>query len=157
MQFFSEKYLLNKSLNTETPGNMSTYKNLEIYQLAFNLAIKVYRLNVTLPVAALLNQGNKLRWTSLKMKDLIAEGFSGRKGTEEMVRLLNLVSSLNLEVVSLLKKIKSGNGENKQIAELIKSYRMLGRKVEEHLESLQSEKTDYRIPFPESIMMELAG
>ena len=136
---------------------MSTYKNLEIYQTAFNLAIKVYRLNVTLPVTALLNQGNKLRWTSLKMKDLIAEGFSGRKETDAIIKLLNLVINLNLEVISLLKKIKTNNAGNKQIHDLIKSYRQLGRKLEEHLESLQSEKVDYKIRFPESIIMDLAG
>ena len=67
---------------------MSTYKNLEIYQAAFNLAIKTYRLNVSLPVTALLHQGNKLRWTSLKIKDLIAEGFSGKKSDEEIIESL---------------------------------------------------------------------
>lgn len=136
---------------------MSTYKNLEIYQTAFNLAIKVYRLNVTLHVTALLNQGNKLRWTSLKMKDLIAEGFSGRKETDAITKSLNLVLNLNLEVISLLQKIKTNNAGNKQIADLIKAYHQLGLKLEEHIESLQSEKTEYRIRFPESIIMDLAG
>ena len=136
---------------------MSTYKNLEIYQLAFNLAIKVYRLNITLPVTALLNQGNKLRWTSLKMKDLIAEGFSGKKETDEMVKILNIVINLNHEVVSLLRKIRSNNTGNIQIPDLIKSYNQLGRKAEEHIESLNSEKTEYRIRFPESVLMETAG
>ena len=136
---------------------MSTYKNLEIYQLAFNLAIKVYRLNITLPVTALLNQGNKLRWTSLKMKDLIAEGFSGKKETDEMVKILNIVINLNHEVVSLLRKIRSNNTGNIQIPDLIKSYNQLGRKAEEHIGSLSSEKTEYRIRFPESVLMETAG
>ena len=136
---------------------MNTYKNLEIYQMAFNLAIKVYCLNVILPVTALLNQGNKLRWTSLKMKDLIAEGFSGQKESEEMIRILNNVISLNLEVVSLLKKVRTHNSGNRQIPELIKAYRELGRKAEEHMVSLQSEKAEYRIRFPESYIMDKAG
>ena len=136
---------------------MSTYKNLEIYQMAFNLAIKIYRLNVTLPVTALLNQGNKLRWTSLKMKDLIAEGFSGRRNSEEMVRILNSIIALNEEVVSLLKKIKTHNTDNRQIPELIKSYRDLGRKTAEHIGALQSEKAEYRIRFPESFLLDKAG
>jgi len=136
---------------------MNTYKNLAIYQLAFNLAIKVYRLNVTLSVTALLNQGNRLRWTSLKMKDLLAEGFSGKKETDEMVSILNTVINLNHEVVSLLKKIRSNNTGNVQIPDLIKSYTQLGRKAEEHIGSLDSEKTEYRIPFPESVLLEMAG
>ena len=136
---------------------MTTYKNLEIYQMAFNLAIKVYRLNVTLPVTALLNQGNRLRWTSLRMKDLIAEGFSGRKGTEEIVRTLTIIASLNLEVIGLLKKIRAHNTSFRQVPELIRGYRDLGQKVESHIAELQSEQTEYRIRFPESYLMDKAG
>ena len=136
---------------------MNTYKNLEIYQMAFNLAIKVYRLNVTLPVTALLNQGNKLRWTSLKMKDLIAEGFSGQKNTEEMLRYLFIIVNMNQEVVTLLKKISTHNSNNRQLSELIKSYQDLGQKAKDHITSLQQEKAEYRIPFSESYMMDKAG
>ena len=136
---------------------MNTYKNLEIYKMAFNLAIKVYRLNVTLPVTALLNQGNTLRWTSLKMKDLIAEGFSGRKQTDEMIRILYIIVKLNTEIVTLLKKIRKHNNGNKQLPELIKSYQELGNKAEEHITSLQSEKSGYRISFPETYLMDKAG
>lgn len=136
---------------------MNNYKNLEIYQMAFNLAIKIYRLNIILPVTALLNQGNKLRWTSLKMKDLIAEGFSGRKETDEIIRILTVFVNMNGEVVALLKKIRKHNTGNRQIPELINSYKELGQKAEEHIVSLQSEKSEYRIRFPESMLMDLAG
>ncbi len=135
---------------------MSTYKNLEIYQAAFNLAIKTYRLNVSLPVTALLHQGNKLRWTSLKIKDLIAEGFSGKKSDEEIIKILTIIKSLNDEVLLLLKKIKSGNN-NKQIPELIKGYKQLGQKAESCISTLNNEKSDYVIPFQESVMMDLAA
>lgn len=136
---------------------MNTYKNLEIYQSSFNLAIKIYRLNVSLSVNALLNQGNKLRWTSLKIKDFIAEGFSNEKSDEEKIRTLNIVKSLSLEVMSLLKKIKSNNASNKQIPELIKNYKQLGKKTEEYIESLQNSKSGYIIPFEENRVMEMAG
>lgn len=136
---------------------MNTYKNLPLYQMAFNLAIKVYRLNITLPVTALLNQGNKLRWKSLRMKDLLAEGFSGSKDTDEMIRQLTLVSRLNQEVIALLKKIGSHNTTNKQIPELINGYKQLGKKAEEHIQSLHNEKTEHRISFPETMLMDLAG
>ena len=136
---------------------MNTYKNLEIYQSSFNLAVKIYRLNVSLSVNALLNQGNKLRWTSLKIKDFIAEGFSYEKSDEEKIKTLTIVKSLSQEVISLLKRIKSNNSTNKQIPELINSYKQLNRKAEEYIESLQNTKTGYIIPFEESRVMEMAG
>lgn len=125
--------------------------------MAFNLAIKIYRINVTLPVSALLNQGNRLRWTSLKIKDIIAEGFSGNKDESELLRSLNLINKLNDEVLILLKKIRSGNATNNQIPELIKSYKQLKRKTEDHIYSLQSDKSDYIIPFTENVILEMAG
>ena len=136
---------------------MNTYKNLEIYQSSFNLAIKIYRLNISLPVNALLNQGNKLRWTSLKIKDFIAEGFSNENPDEEKIRTLTIVRNLSLEVISLLKRIKSNNSGNKQIPELIKSYKQLSMKAEEYIEILQNTKSGYIIPFEESRVMEMAG
>ncbi|MEZ5083418.1 MAG: four helix bundle protein [Bacteroidales bacterium] len=136
---------------------MSTYKNLEIYQSSFNLAVKIYRLNVSLSVNALLNQGNKLRWISLKIKDFIAEGFSYEKSDEERIRTLTIVRNLSLEVISLLKRIKSNNSGNKQIPELIKSYKQLSMKAEEYIEILQNTKSGYIIPFEESRVMEMAG
>ena len=86
---------------------MSAYKNLEIYQSAFNLAIKVYRMNIMLPVNALLNQGNRLRWASLLIKDLIAEAYTGIKSEKEVVRNLTLAETSTEEVIKLLKKIRA--------------------------------------------------
>ena len=50
---------------------MATYKNLEIYNLAFNLAMKVYKLNIMIPERLLLKYGNPLRRISFMIKDLI--------------------------------------------------------------------------------------
>ena len=83
---------------------MSAYKNLEIYQSAFNLAIKVYRMNIMLPVNALLNQGNRLRWASLLIKDLIAEAYTGIKSEKEVVRNLTLAETSTEEVIKLLQE-----------------------------------------------------
>ena len=91
------------------------------------------------------------------MKDLIAEGFSGRKGTEEAIRTLTIITSLNQEVIGLLKKIRTHNTSIRQVPELIKGYRELGQKAESHIAELQRERSEYRIRFPESYLMDKAG
>ena len=135
---------------------MSAYKHLEIYQSAFNLAIKIYRLNVTLSVSALLNQGNRLRWASLRIKDLIAEAYTGIKSEKEIVRNLSLAETSCEDVIGLLKKIRSNNENLKQLPELIKSYKSLKRKIGSTLQKIQDDKNTYVLPFPENMVMEVA-
>jgi hypothetical protein len=136
---------------------MNTYKNLALYQLAFNLSVKVYRMNVTLPATALLHQGNKLRWTSLKIKDLIAEGFSGIASPELSDKNLESVVRLSREAAILLKGIHPSQSQRKLVNDLAEGYVQLGRKAEEHRKTFQTEKTEYRIRFPESFLMDKAG
>ena len=135
---------------------MSAYKNLEIYQSAFNLAIKIYRLNVTLSVNALLNQGNRLRWASLRIKDLISEAYTGVKSEKEIVRNLTLAGASCEEVIGLLKKIMASNENLKQLPELIKNYKSLKRKIGSTIQKIQNDKNSYAIPFPDSLVMEVA-
>ena len=74
-----------------------------------------------------------------------------------MIRIPYIIVKLNTEIVTLLKKIRKHNNGNKQLPELIKSYQELGNKAEEHITSLQSEKSGYRISFPETYLMDKAG
>ena len=136
---------------------MNTYKNLEIYQTAFNLAIQVYRLNLMLSAHDLQSHGNKLRWISLRIKDMIAESFSRSNDDKEYIRALSVIEKQNNEVLILLKKIRKGNSQNRQIPELIRSYGKLKNKIGEHIQNLNTEKHDYVIQFPESVMMDMAG
>jgi four helix bundle protein len=135
---------------------MSAYKNLEIYQTAFNLAIKVYRLNVTLSAKELQNQGNKLRWSSLKIKDMIAEAHTGVKEKGMLLKDLTGAMIHCDEVITLLKKIGLNGPKNKQMADLAKNYKSLKRKMESHIRKIREENTESLLQFPESKMNELA-
>lgn len=136
---------------------MNNYKNLEIYQSAFNLAIQVYRLNVMLRVQDLLNQGTRLRSLSLRIKDMIAEGFSRYENKDDLIRSLSIIEKQNDEILILLRKIRKQNPMNKQLTELVKNYGKLKNKIENHIQQLANEESEYIIPFPESVMMEMAG
>ena len=51
---------------------MSSYKDLEIYQLAFELSIKVHHASIKLPKFELYEQGSQIRRSSKRIKDTIA-------------------------------------------------------------------------------------
>ncbi len=57
---------------------MSNYKKLEIYNIAFELSIKVHKLSLSLPRFELFEQGSQIRRSSKSIKDQIAEGYGRR-------------------------------------------------------------------------------
>jgi four helix bundle protein len=134
---------------------MKAYKNLDIYQMAFNLAIKVYRLNMTLSAKDLQNQGNKLRWSSLKIKDMIAEAHIGIKNKTSLLKDLTTALIHCDDVIALLKKIGHNNPGNKQITGLIKNYKSLKRKMEGHIRKIREENSESLLQFPENKFNEL--
>ena len=52
---------------------MSNYKDLEIYRLAYDLAIKVHQMSLKLPSYELYEQGSQVRRSTKSIKDAIAE------------------------------------------------------------------------------------
>jgi len=52
---------------------MSSYKDLEIFQLAFDLAIKIHHASLKLPKFELFEQGSQIRRSSKSVKDNIVE------------------------------------------------------------------------------------
>lgn len=136
---------------------MATYKNSELYQLAFNLAIKVYKLNVMLPLSGLLHQGSRLRWISLQIKDMISESYASNSDAKKQLRNLNQTDKLIQDLLISLKKIGAVNASNKQIPILMSDYMLLSRKVKEQSNLLQPYYSEYIIPFTENRVMDMAG
>ena len=121
---------------------MNTYKNLEIYQVAFNLSIKIYRLNMTLPRYIFLKQGNRLRWSSVKIKDLIIEGCSKSNSEKDFIRFLTIATTLCNEIILQLKKINTSNYGKKSVHYLIINYRNLKKKIENTIENIEKKEDE---------------
>ena len=54
---------------------MKSYKDLDIYNIAFELAKRVHLASLALPQFELYEQGGQIRRSSKSIKDQIAEGF----------------------------------------------------------------------------------
>jgi four helix bundle protein len=52
---------------------MKSYRDLEIYQMAYHLALEVHDLTMTLPKYEMYEQGSQIRRSSKSIKDNIAE------------------------------------------------------------------------------------
>ena len=131
---------------------MRTYKNLEIYQLSFNLSIKIYRLNMTLPKYIFLKQGNWLRWSSVKIKDLIIEGCSNENNEKDFIRFLTIAATLCNEVILQLKKINTSHYGKKSVHDLIINYRNLKKKIENTIENIEKREDELVLwPLPPAL------
>ena len=70
--------------------NMSGYKELEIYQIAFELSIEVHHLSLKLPKFEIFEQGSQIRRSSKSVKDTISEGYGRRRYKAEYIKYLGM-------------------------------------------------------------------
>ena len=79
---------------------MKSYKDLEIYQMAYKLAIEVHKMTMKLPNYELYEQGSQVRKSSKSIKDTIAEGFGRRRYKNEFIRFLIFAQASCDEAIS---------------------------------------------------------
>jgi four helix bundle protein len=116
---------------------MNSYKDMEIYKLAFDLAIKVYIINMALPRHELIREGNALRRTSVGIKDMIAEGCSSGKNSAGFSQTLYQSSISCDETINLLRKIKKIHFRERMINEIIRNYISLKNKILQEIDSIE--------------------
>lgn len=116
---------------------MSSFKDLEIYQLAFDLAIKVHFTSLKLPKFELYEQGSQIRRSSKGVKDTIAEGYGRRKYKAEYIRYLIFAQASCDETCSHLEMIINTHPESKEFPELLEPYNILGKKINNYIQYVE--------------------
>lgn len=117
---------------------MKSYRDLEIYQLAYQLAIEVHRMTMKLPDYELYEQGSQVRRSSKRIKDTIAEGYGRRRYKNEFIRYLIFAHASCDEATSQLNMISDINYPNKPLNELISQYENLGRKINKFIQYVEN-------------------
>ncbi|QHI35233.1 hypothetical protein IMCC3317_05790 [Kordia antarctica] len=84
---------------------MKSYKDLDVYNTAFNLAIKVHKMSLELPKYELYEQGSQIRRSSKSIKDNIVEGYGRRKYKADFIKFLVYAHASLLECLSQLQMI----------------------------------------------------
>lgn len=108
---------------------MKNYKDLEIYNLAYSLAIEVHKMTLKLPNYELYEQGSQVRRSSKSIKDNIAEGFGRRRYKTEFIRYLIFAHSSCDETISQLTMINELHFQDNPIINLINKYDSLGARI----------------------------
>lgn len=117
---------------------MKSYKDLEIYQMAYKLAIEIHKMTMQLPKYELYEQGSQIRRSSKRIKDTIAEGFGRRRYKDEFIRFLIFAHSSCDETLSQLNMISDIYFANEPLNNLLNEYDKLGRKINKFIQYVEN-------------------
>jgi four helix bundle protein len=117
---------------------MSSYKDLEIYQIAFVLAKSVHIASLKLPSFELYEQGSQIRRSSKSVKDQIAEGYGRRRYKPEYIKFLIYAQSSCDETTSQLAMIQDLYSDILDFHTLLPEYENLGKKINRYIQYVET-------------------
>ena len=117
---------------------MKSYKDLEIYQLAYRLAIDIHQMSLTLPKHELFEQGSQIRRASKSIKDNIAEGYGRKRYRDDFVKFLTYAQSSCDEVTSQLSMISDLYFREEPLTKLMEDYDILGKKINKFIQYVEN-------------------
>jgi len=115
-----------------------SYKNLEIYTIAYDLALEVHKISLKLPKYELYEQGSQIRRSSKSIKDNIAEGYGRRRYKNEFIRFLIFAHASCDETISQLNMISDIYYPENRLTELIDNYDLLGGKINRFIQYVET-------------------
>ena len=115
-----------------------SYLDLEIYKVAYKLAVEVHYLRLQLPKYELYEQGSQIRRSSKRIKDTIAEGFGRRRYKVEFIRYLIFAQASCDEVLSQLNMISDIHFPEEPLIDLINRYEHLGKMINKFIQYVEN-------------------
>jgi four helix bundle protein len=119
---------------------MKNYKDLEIFQLSYELALKVHELTMNLPKFELYEEGDQIRRSSKSITSNIVEGYGRRRYKDDFIKFLIYSHSSCDETILHLKFINdTHNNDTMNINDLINEYDLLGSKINTFIQHVERE------------------
>jgi len=98
--------------NNDNQKIMKSYEDLEIYNLAFELAVRVYKLSIQLPNPDKFETGSQIRRSSQSIKDNIVEGYGRKRYKADFIKSLVYSHASLLESLSQAKFLNTIHPEH---------------------------------------------
>jgi len=117
---------------------MKSYRDLDIYKEAYQLAIEIHKMSLTLPSYELYEQGSQVRRSSKSIKDNIAEGYGRRRYKNDFIKFLVYAQASCDEATSQLDMISDIHFKEKPLDDLKNAYDGLGKKINKFIQYVES-------------------
>jgi four helix bundle protein len=108
-----------------------SYRNLEIWALAREVAIEIHSMSMSLPKFELYEEGSQIRKSSKATKSAIVEGYGRRRYKHDWLKFLVYAHSSNSETIDHLENLwETKSLDNITTYETIwKKLEILGKKL----------------------------
>ena len=108
---------------------IASYKDLEVYQDGYRLAVEMYQLTTKLPAEA-FELAKQLRRATLSIPLNIAEGYGKKDSTAEFKRFLRMATGSANEVEVLIEMLKDlGYIDRCTYEKYVNAYMTLGKRL----------------------------
>ena len=119
---------------------MKNYKDLDIYKLSYDLAIKIHKFSLKLPRYELFEEASQLRRSSKGITSCIVEGYGRRRYKAEFIKFLTYAHASCDETILYLNFINDTHDMNKdKIFLFLEQYNELGSKVNKFIQYVEKE------------------
>lgn len=113
----------------------TSYKDLDIYKISFQLFIKTHQFSLQLPQYELFELGSQLRRSSDSVNSNIVEGYGRKRYKKDFIKFLTYSHASNDVTINHLEKLKIIYPQFEMVInELIGEYDSLGGKIHNFLE-----------------------
>lgn len=124
-------------LTTET--QMKSYRDLEIYKMSYDLAIKLHKMSLRLPQYEMYEEGSQLRRSSKGVTSCIVEGYGRKKYKAEFFKFLTYAHASCDETILHLNFIKDTHElDKKELQLFLKAYDELGSKINRFIQYVEN-------------------
>ena len=119
---------------------MSSWKDLEIYQLSYDLAVKVHKFSLKLPQYEQWEEGRQVRKSSKGITACIVEGYGRRKYKADYIKFLTYSHASCDETIVHLNFLRDTHElDIKKLNYLLEKYDVLGRKINKYIQYVEKE------------------
>ena len=128
-----------------------SYKNLEIWQEARQLSIRIHEMTLALPRFEQFEQAQQIRRSSKSVRSNIVEGYGRRRYKPEYIRFLVIAQASNDETIDHLETLWETKSlkDEKNYDELSTRLQQLGRKINNFIKAVERDYGDGKVNEPE--------
>lgn len=117
---------------------MSSYRDLEIYQRAFDLSIRVHQATKKLPKTEQFEIGSQLRRSSMSVKDQIVEGYGRKRYKADFIKFLVYSHSSCDEATTQIESLVLLYPDIKDFSDLHIKYIELGKQIHNFIKYVEN-------------------
>ena len=120
-----------------------SYRDLDIYLLSHELAIKIHEMTIKLPRFEMYEEGSQIRRSAKAIPANITEGFGRRRYKKEFVRFMVFAHSSTDETMEHLRILFETRAiDNKIYEDLMVSYEKLSKMIYRFIQAIEREHKD---------------